>query len=224
MTSFLIKHGADTEVRDNQGYHVLHLSLHSGNYLLTLYLLSLELNPNVQDPRGCTPLIWAAYQGSPEATKYLVENGASIDMQDHQGYTALYWAVTKGYFNVVTKLVELGARADIADKNGKTPRDLAVERDVLGDYEWAIHESFGFTYNMYLNDVGCLYPSDIKLIFIRNEHIKLFTLFRLSLCLWLFSSCLGCRFFGECLRRLWCVTWVSAQFSFWDYFEAVWDS
>ncbi|KAI0242610.1 palmitoyltransferase akr1, partial [Massospora cicadina] len=127
MMVVLLEYGADPTLKDMQGFNIVHLSIHSSNFMSLVYALSLPGLPvDVADAQGHTPLMWAAYQGFSQAVELLLRFGADIHACDSTGYTPLHWGVVKGDEGIIQKLIV--ARADLAavDAQGQTPADVAA--------------------------------------------------------------------------------------------------
>lgn len=112
---FLLKHGADPTMTDDQGFNLLHLSVNSSNIMLVLYVLFSVvskglLDVDCQDPKGRTSLLWAAYQGDSLTVAVLLKFGANIKIADTgRGFTPLHWGTVKGQPHVLKYLIQDGA-------------------------------------------------------------------------------------------------------------------
>eukprot|EP00833_Pecoramyces_ruminatium_P011769 jgi/Orpsp1_1/1185801/evm.model.c7180000095352.1 len=116
MVTLLYKHHADPNIIDNQGYNALHLAIHGGYPMITLYLISLGMKVDVLDPMDRTPLMWTAYLGnSLECARVLIRMGADVNLVDKTKFTALHWAITSRHMDVAKVIIEAGARLDIKD-------------------------------------------------------------------------------------------------------------
>ena len=59
-TTTLVKHGADLEIADVQGYTALHLAAQHGFPAVIAYLLARDSVADHTDPQGLTALHWSA--------------------------------------------------------------------------------------------------------------------------------------------------------------------
>ena len=136
IVKMLLDHGADPDIRDNDGCCALH------NACCEIYhqdcdiagarlLLERGVNVDTRNNFGATPLIdncWCC-ENSFGFIKFLIENGADVNAQDDMNNTALLNAVNDGQTEVVKLLLEHGAAAtaDISGEYG-TPLDFAQSR------------------------------------------------------------------------------------------------
>lgn len=106
LVSFLIKNGAECNLRDNIGWYPLHYS--AQNYLIKITeMLINKSDINVKDSYG-NSVIWRAVfasQGRGEIIKLLLANGADPSLKNNSNVSALDLANTianhdvKQYFN-----------------------------------------------------------------------------------------------------------------------------
>ncbi|KAJ9059627.1 palmitoyltransferase akr1, variant 2 [Entomophthora muscae] len=127
MMVLLLEFGADSTSMDSQGFNIVHLSIHSFNFMSLIYSLSLPgLEADVADGQGHTPLMWAAYQGFSQAVELLLKLKADVHARDNTNYTALHWGVVKGDECILQKLIVAHADLMAVDNQGQTPSDLAI--------------------------------------------------------------------------------------------------
>lgn len=146
----LVKHRADTNIKNNDGDTAL--TLISGKFVADFHTASLDVlsilikhgaDINAKDSEGQTPLIISANKlreriakmetlGLPRFDKSayhtmgtLLKHKADINAQDDYGRTALMYTMESGDFNNSYLLLSNGAKKDIKDKNGETAADLA---------------------------------------------------------------------------------------------------
>ena len=78
FAEFLIQHGAEVNLPDDNGRTSLHYAAMSGNPDLVEFLLNLGCNPNKLTKKKETPLLFAAQYSGLETVQFLIEHGASI--------------------------------------------------------------------------------------------------------------------------------------------------
>lgn len=127
IINFLLKHGANVNIRDNLSYRTpLHLVSYDGHVEAMKVLISGGADVNAQTKLGRTALHWAATEGHSQAVQTLISHGASLNLQDDcWGETALHCAAFEGHPAVVMILLSAGAQTDIKDKDGNTALDVA---------------------------------------------------------------------------------------------------
>ncbi|XP_042222045.1 palmitoyltransferase ZDHHC17-like [Homarus americanus] len=130
MVVLLMKHGADSSLRDGEGCSCIHLAAQFGHTAIVAYLVARGANVNLMDKNGMTPLMWSAYRvTSLDPTRLLLTFGASTSMADRlHGNTALHWAVIAKNHMAVSVLVNHGANVDIANAQGESAYSLIMKR------------------------------------------------------------------------------------------------
>ncbi|CAN3371747.1 hypothetical protein DIURU_002961 [Diutina rugosa] len=146
IVDYLLTHGnADPRLRDGQSYNSLHLSVHSSNITLVIYLLLVCCDPSrSQEPTAVyidevddhqrTSLHWAAYQGDIMTINALLRFGADVTKRDDQQFIPLHWAFMRGQRNTLSRLVEAGS--DIFAENNAGKDSFAVARDMNCEQLW----------------------------------------------------------------------------------------
>ena len=137
MVEFLLKHGADPNVKDNYGYTPLHHASWYSNSESSLEtvesLLRNGADPNAKDICGWTPLHWTSKYSnklsSLETVEFLIRNGANPNASTIIGCTPLHLAsdYSNRYSSLTTVelLLRIGADPNVSDKNGLTPLHFA---------------------------------------------------------------------------------------------------
>ena len=133
MVEFLIKNGADVNLKDNEGKSALLWA--ASNSLPNAKILvasGAEVNEAADD--GMTPFLQASFGVSSgkvpiEMCELLRKNGANINAsltkKSVMGWTALHYAVINGDVELVSYLIQYGANVNKASADGLTPLYLA---------------------------------------------------------------------------------------------------
>jgi len=106
---FLLRHGADITITDDDNRIVLAWACSSGNLNLVKYLVHLGVDINNENNFGVTHMFNACKSGNLNLVKYLVEQGLSTNKESLNGYTPLFNACSSGNLNLVKYLMEHGA-------------------------------------------------------------------------------------------------------------------
>lgn len=171
IVDYLLEHGADPTLKDEQGFNLLHLAVTSSNIMLVLYVLFFVVSKGIidvdcQDPNGRTPLLWAAYQGDSLTVEALLQFGAYPKVPDSGGFTPLHWGTLKGQPHVLMYLIQKGGDFFQKTNDGKDCFAIAQEMNTT----YALNEALkhcGF------DSQG--YP--LKRLFEKSYHAKLVTFF-----------------------------------------------
>jgi len=141
IVEFLLKQGANVNVKDGDGYTPLHNTADSSlkssppkkteanrNRIAAL-LLKHGAFVNATTIGGLTALHGAVSTNNVALVQLLLENGADPNIQTHQGMTPLHYAFSSdtGLEQVVRLLLAHGADSSIKDEYGHTPADYAKD-------------------------------------------------------------------------------------------------
>ena len=115
VATYLVEHGANIHLQDNDGNTCLHCASERGHVEVVSQLLAVgaKENPdyvNARNNPGTTPLMTTCYNGHMNVATYLVEHGANIHLQDKNGATCLHYASERGHVEVVSQLLAVGAK------------------------------------------------------------------------------------------------------------------
>ncbi|KAH6976422.1 ankyrin repeat-containing domain protein [Ilyonectria sp. MPI-CAGE-AT-0026] len=147
MVRLLVEHGADLDIRDEQGWAALRDAALREHHLIVKYLIKQGAKCEVQATKGhyWSVLCWAATQGHISVVRLLVEKGANLNVTTDEGKSALRCAMEYGYGKVAWLLVKAGRNIDlnIPDHDGWSPLHAAVKRSLVSDasFLWLLLEN-----------------------------------------------------------------------------------
>ncbi|CAH0369602.1 unnamed protein product [Pelagomonas calceolata] len=125
--------GADANVVDSQGLHLLYIAAERGHgEIVQLLLEDSEVNPfdATYNPGGFTVLHIAAERGNVAVLEVVLEDGRlPMDGLDDAGRTPLHFAAQNGQLGAVVALVERGADVSIETTDGRDALYAAAERN-----------------------------------------------------------------------------------------------
>lgn len=104
----LIKHGADVNYKDNEGFTPIGIACIKHSHKIVKYLLKHGANPNYIYPDDTTPLTIACINGDIKIVKLLTRYRADVNFVDVNN-TALSIAYRFKYMDIVKHLTEHGA-------------------------------------------------------------------------------------------------------------------
>ncbi|GAV53184.1 hypothetical protein ZYGR_0AI04670 [Zygosaccharomyces rouxii] len=171
IVHYLLEHGANPRLTDEQGFNLLHLSVNSSNIMLVLYVLFSVVDRGIlevdsQDPHGRTPLLWAAYQGDSLTVDSLLRFGSYTKVPDRGGFTPLHWGTLKGQPHVLIYLLQNGGDVLQKTDDGKDCFTIAQEMNTMYSLVDALRHC-GF------DELG----NPIKKLFRKSLHAKIITFF-----------------------------------------------
>ncbi len=117
----IIRHGADVNALDSQGYAPLSTALWMGKLEVAQLLIDSGVNVNAKDPNGIAPLYIASYYGYEDLVNSLIEAGVEVGNSDIHGTTSLHWAGAFGYPVITNSLLQFGADAFAKNALERTP-------------------------------------------------------------------------------------------------------
>lgn len=106
---FLIKKGADVNMRDSGGFSPLDTAARNRAASLVEILIDAGANPNLPDADGFFPLLHAINRNHVPTIEMLAKNGANLELKNKQGITPLAWAIGDGKFFAAKALIDAGA-------------------------------------------------------------------------------------------------------------------
>ena len=125
----LLKHGADTEARDDSDFSPLERVTHHGPAELAQVLLEHGADVNAQDEGRCTPLYWASVAGCLAVVQVLLSHGADVTARCMDNQTPLHRVEDE---EVARLLLEHGAGANALNINNRMPLHHASEFGCVG--------------------------------------------------------------------------------------------
>ena len=130
VVTFLIEHGANVDLQDEDGFTALHYACFDSAYIdvgeMLGCLIENGADVNARTNEDCTPLMIACDNDHVYAVKFLMEHGANVDHQDRDGRTAVHHAVNRNAYQCLSYLTENGADVDHQDRDGRTAVHHAV--------------------------------------------------------------------------------------------------
>ncbi|EPX74480.1 palmitoyltransferase [Schizosaccharomyces octosporus yFS286] len=156
MVHYLVQRGGDPLMHDSQGFHCLHLAVHSSNAFLVAYLLHLDIPVDSPDENQHTPLMWAVYHGNEIVTNCLLKWGADVHATDSEEMTPLHWSLVGANLKCMRLILQecgLPETMAVANLSGqvKTPWSLSIELGVSKIFKEALNVN-GFQVQVNTNE------------------------------------------------------------------------
>src|SRR6266404_9518086 len=123
----LLRHGVDTDIRDESERRPLGYASTSGHCDVVQCLIVHGADVNSRDDNDFTPLDCAANMGHVDVIRVLLEHNADVNVQDNIGLTPLHTAIMyrvnpRGdYLQIVRLLLQHGANPNARDARHRTP-------------------------------------------------------------------------------------------------------
>ena len=112
----LIRYGADTRVRDGQGWTAIHYAAFHNYQCITSHLVSLDpdcVNSETSDRSKSSPLQLAAQNGCFDTFKCLAEGGADFTATNSLGQSAVHIATLHHHVNILKYLITSVPKIDV---------------------------------------------------------------------------------------------------------------
>ncbi len=126
IVEFVLKNGANVNIRGDGGMTPLHLACERSNEAMVELLLQNGANINVLDFRMMSPLHYACKTPTPSIVHRLVVHGASVNLQGELGRSPLILASKANDVESVRELISNGANPNIVDKFGDSSLFWAI--------------------------------------------------------------------------------------------------
>ncbi|MBU0550918.1 ankyrin repeat domain-containing protein [Myxococcota bacterium] len=131
MVELLVAHGADIDVKDNQGYTPLFIAVNSGFKEIALHLVQRRASADEPAHNGMTPLWAAIHHGNAEMVRVLLTVDIDLNARAADGMTPLLYATAMNQVEIVEALLEKGADLSVAAPDGRTALVMAEEKPEL---------------------------------------------------------------------------------------------
>ncbi len=110
VVEVLMKHGADVNAKNNDGWTALMHSALNDEAEAAEVLLAHGANVNVKDNNGTTALMSAAQEGKTEVVEALLKHGADVNVKNNNGKTALMFAEEGRHREIISLIRSHGAK------------------------------------------------------------------------------------------------------------------
>ena len=128
---FLLKSGADPNIKTKMGDTALHQAAENHKVEIASLLLKYKADPNIQQNDGETALHISSFKGDEEMVSLLLTYKANPNIQNSLfSKTPLHYAVDYSYSNVISLLLKSGASTEIQDKHGKTAKEISRTEEI----------------------------------------------------------------------------------------------
>lgn len=129
----MVNKSAPLEVRDKQGWSVLHHACQEGRHQLAMWLLKKQANPLDKASDGRTGFVMALAKGDQDMGKLLLQFRANPSEQDFEGNTSLMLALQAEHKEASEWLIrEAGIDVQLVNHRGLVARDFALAAGMHG--------------------------------------------------------------------------------------------
>ncbi|MCF7817573.1 MAG: ankyrin repeat domain-containing protein, partial [Kiritimatiellales bacterium] len=122
----LLRHGANPDTPDADGWVPLHYAVATGNTNALAVLFDAGANVDARDPNHQTPRLLAIAAENLPTAGLLLEHGANPNLPDSRGDTALHKAVRQHNLEMARLLLQKGADPKIFNGANMTPLHIAA--------------------------------------------------------------------------------------------------
>ena len=133
IVQFLLRKGADVNMKGNFGHTPLHRAIKIGYFDIFQELLAIKnIDINIVNDHGDTPLHTACMEDNEKMVRILLKKGATFFIF-RKFTTPLHWAAEQGDVAIMQRLLEVGNidDVDVLNEFEETPLILACEHDHL---------------------------------------------------------------------------------------------
>jgi len=123
---WLIRHGADVDVRTVQNITPVILTVSSGEKEALKTLLKYKPDLDVISVFNESALMVAVKDQNFDIAEILLRDSANINLKDRRGYTVLHYAILSGNFKMADLLIYYDADVNIRSNDGITPLMVAA--------------------------------------------------------------------------------------------------
>lgn len=127
VVNFLIKNGADLEIKDSQGRTPLHYAIQSGYSQIATLIESNKIDLEATDNMGYTPLLRAIDFQQRSTATMLLNKGVKVNSKYSYDQTALHLSIIRGNSQLTFGLLKRDADPNAEDKESMTPIHYAVK-------------------------------------------------------------------------------------------------
>lgn len=121
-----LENGANINVKDKNGWTLLHIATNSRNIKMIEFLINNGANINAQDNDGDTPLHTAVIWQNQEIVKLLIQHNANANIQNNNGITPLAFSMNSQNKEIAELLIQ---RRDIPlSQSRKKTQELGGEK------------------------------------------------------------------------------------------------
>jgi len=123
----VVKKRAPLEMRDKQGWAVLHYACQEGRHQIAMWLLNKQADPHDKASDGRTGFMIAMAKGDQDMGKLLLQYKANPSEQDEEGNTSLMLALQAEHKEASEWLIrEAGIDVQLVNQGGLVARDFAL--------------------------------------------------------------------------------------------------
>lgn len=139
LVRWLLKHGADPDIANDEGRTPLHIAAANAQLGIFKYLADHGADVYARDKKGWTVTHHAASRENLGVLKEIFKRGAVLDDRAHDFKTPLHLcAVSMRHHDVARFLIDLGADVNAVDRGGQTPLHLAIKAELPEITKWLL--------------------------------------------------------------------------------------
>ncbi|UKZ50301.1 hypothetical protein TrVGV298_004558 [Trichoderma virens] len=143
----LLSNGADTEIRDKDGWKALHIAARFDRPMVAKVLLTHSADKETENGRGETPLMIAMRYGSQKTVNLLIVEGADVAAHDGIGNSVLSWAIASSLWPTVELLIAKGVTIEHGAVIAGGPMlHYVIEKEDNVLLDWLLKYSFNINY------------------------------------------------------------------------------